>query len=47
MRYISDLRDMVHSSAEMFADKTAFKEKEDPKGEFKSISYKQFKEDIE
>lgn len=47
MRYISDLRDMVHSSAEMFADKTAFKEKEDPKGEFKSISYKQFKEDID
>lgn len=47
MRYISDLRDMVHSSAEMFADKTAFKEKEDPKGEFKSISYKQFKADID
>lgn len=47
MRYISDLRDLVHSSAEMFAEQPAFKEKEDPKGEFKSISYKQFKEDID
>jgi len=47
MRYINDLRDMVHSSAEMFGDKPAFKEKEDPKGEFKSISFNQLKDDID
>ena len=47
MRYINDLRDMVNSSAEMFGDKPAFKEKEDPKGEFKSISFNQLKDDID
>lgn len=47
MRYINDLRDMVHSSAEMYGEKTAFLEKEDPRGEFKPITFNQFKDDID
>lgn len=47
MRYINDLRDMVHSSAEMFGDKPAFLEKDVPGGEYKPISYAQLREDID
>lgn len=47
MRYINDLRDMVHSSAEMFGDRPAFLEKDVPGGEYKPISYAQLREDID
>jgi long-chain acyl-CoA synthetase len=47
MRYINDLRDMVHSSAELFGDDNAFLVKEVPGGEYVPIKYKQFARDID
>ncbi len=47
MRYINDLRDLVHSSAELYAEDPAFLVKDKPKGEYRPISYTQFKEEID
>lgn len=47
MRYINDLRDMVHSSAEMFGDKTSFLVKYKPRGEYRPITFNQLKSDID
>ena len=47
LRQISDIKDLVESSASLFADKTAFYIKDIPGGEYKPISYKQLKEDID
>ncbi|MBQ3610867.1 MAG: AMP-binding protein [Firmicutes bacterium] len=47
MRYINDLRDMVHSSAEMFGDKTSFLVKDKPRGEYRPITFNQLKSDID
>lgn len=46
MRYINDLRDMVCSSAEMYGDDPAFLVKDVPGGEYRPISYIQFRDDI-
>lgn len=47
MRYINDLRDMVCSSAEIFCDEPAFLVKDVPGGEYRPISYIQFRDDID
>lgn len=47
MRYINDLRDMVHSSAEMYGEDTAFKVKDKPKGAYRPISFIQLKNEID
>lgn len=47
MRYINDLRDMVCSSAEMYGDDSAFLVKDVPGGEYRPISYIQFRDDID
>lgn len=47
MRYINDLRDMVHSSAELYGDKTSFLVKDKPRGEYRPVSFNQLKSDID
>lgn len=47
MRYINDLRDMVHSSAELYGEEPAFLVKEVPRGEYAPVSFNRFKEDID
>ncbi len=47
MRYINDLRDMVHSSAELYGEDTAFKVKDVPRGEYRPITFNQLKDDID
>lgn len=47
MRYINDLRDMIHSSAELYGGDPAFLVKDVPHGEYRPISYVQFKDDID
>ncbi|MEE0772049.1 MAG: AMP-binding protein [Anaerovoracaceae bacterium] len=47
MRYINDLRDMIHSSAELYGDDTSFLVKDVPRGEYRPITYNQLKEDID
>ncbi|QIB70423.1 AMP-binding protein [Aminipila butyrica] len=46
-REISDLKDMVDSSAELFAEKDAYLVKLVPGGEYTPIKYKKFKADID
>ena len=43
-RPIKDLRDMLRSSCDIYADKAAFYEKHD--GQYRAITYKQFLEDV-
>lgn len=47
MRYINDLRDMVHSSAELYGDKTSFLVKDKPRGEYRPVTFNQLKADID
>lgn len=47
MRYINDLRDMIHSSAELYGNDTSFLVKDVPRGEYRPITYNQLKEDID
>ncbi|MFQ8602658.1 MAG: AMP-dependent synthetase/ligase [Anaerovoracaceae bacterium] len=47
MRYISNLKDMVNTSAEMFAEKDAFLVKDVPGGDYIPVKYKEFKTDID
>ena len=46
-RRINDLRDLVHSSAGLYGDKSAFLVKEKPGGAYRGISYRQFERDID
>ncbi|QAT43688.1 AMP-dependent synthetase/ligase [Aminipila luticellarii] len=46
-REISDLKDMVDSSAELFSEKDAYLVKQIPGGEYTPIKYRKFKEDID
>lgn len=45
-RPITDIKHMIKTSAEEFADNVAFRQKFDKKGEFESITYKQAYEEI-
>lgn len=52
VREITDLKDLINQSAELFADKPAFRfkkrmYKKDETPEFYTISYKEFKEEID
>ena len=44
---ITDLKDMINKSVEKFSDRPAYVFKTEKKGEFKEITYKQFKNDID
>jgi len=46
-RYIKDLKDMLNQSAEIFDDKPAFILKTDKPNKFKTISFDDFKEDVD
>lgn len=46
-RYINDLKDMLNSSAELYAEEPAYLVKDTPGGEYRPILYKQFKEDVD
>ncbi|HIU25004.1 MAG TPA: AMP-binding protein [Candidatus Copromorpha excrementigallinarum] len=46
-RDIKDLRDLVHSSAELYGDDSAFLVKDKPSGAYRGISYRQFEEDVD
>lgn len=46
-RYINDLRDLIQSSAEMFADDAAFLVKDTHKSDYRPIKYSKLKEDID
>lgn len=47
VRPIKDLRDLINSSCEMFADVDAYLYKDKAAGEFKGIKYSQVKEDMD
>lgn len=47
VRHISDIRQMLRSSAEIFADKPLFLVKRPPISEYQPISFTQFKSDVE
>lgn len=47
MRYINDLRDMIHSSAELYGQETSFLVKDVPRGEYRPITYAQLESDID
>ncbi len=47
LRYISDLKDMIVSSAKLYPDRTAYYVKETHGGEFQPISYRKTAEDID
>lgn len=47
IRPITDLRDLVNSSAELYGDKEAYLVKDKPGGVYQNISYRQFKKDID
>lgn len=44
---ITDLKDMINKSVKKYADRLAYVFKTDKKGEFKEVTYKQLKNDIE
>lgn len=46
-RYINDLKDMIDTSAELYAEDPAFMVKDVRGGEYRSISYRAFKADID
>lgn len=47
MRYINDLRDLVHSSAELYGEDTAFLVKDVPRGEYRPITFSHFKDEVD
>ena len=47
IRQISDLKDMLNQSAELFGGRTAFLIKKKAEGEYTPISYVQFKKDVD
>lgn len=46
-RSISDLKDMINSSAELYKEKAAYLVKDKPRGMYRPISFQQLKEDID
>lgn len=46
-RYINDLKDMLNSSAELYAEEPAYLVKDTPGGKYRPILYKQFKADVD
>lgn len=46
-RYISDLKDMINTSAELYDTRSAFLVKDTPGGEYRPIAYRQLKSDID
>lgn len=46
-RYINDLKDMLNTSAEIFAEEDAYLIKDVPGGEYRPIKYKQVKQDVD
>ena len=46
MRYITDIKDLIYSSAALYADHNAFLVKDKPGGEYQPIKYCQLKEDM-
>lgn len=46
-RLVTDCKDMLESSARIYADRTAYMYKPVPGGQYKSVSYVQFKEDVD
>ena len=47
VRTIQNLKDMLNSSAELFADRTAFFVKKTEGGSYEPVLYKQFKDDVD
>lgn len=47
MRYISDLRDMLHSSVELYGDRSAYLVKDVPGGEYRPVTYGTLNFDID
>ena len=47
VREITDLKDMLNSSAELYADRVAFLRKEKAGEAYKEVTYKEFKEDVD
>ena len=47
VREITDLKDMLNSSCELYADRVAFLRKEKPGEAYKEVTYKQLKEDVD
>lgn len=47
VREIKNLKDMLYSSVEIFGDKTAFMVKDIPGGDYRNISYHQFRQDVD
>ena len=45
-RTITDLKDLLVSSAELYGDNIAYLQKWDPKGEFQETTYRQALEDV-
>jgi len=46
VRRIRDLRELIHSSAELFGDRAAFLIKDKPGGEYQPVSYIQMLSDM-
>ena len=47
VRKIKNLKDMLYSSVDIFGDNTAFMVKDIPGGDYRSISYQQFRRDVD
>ena len=47
VREVDTLKDIITSSAELFADKTAYLEKDKKAEKFMPVTYRQMKEDID
>jgi len=47
VRPLSDLREMINKSAELYKDSAAYLQKDKPGGTFQPVSYKRFKDEME
>ncbi len=47
VRTVTDLRDLIGSSAELFPERTAYLKKDTPGGRFMPVTYRRLKEDID
>ena len=47
VRPVSDLRDMVNKSAQLYGERTAYLQKDRPGGTFQPVTYKRFKEEMD
>lgn len=46
-RSVSDIKDLLYSSADLYPNRTAFRYRENPKAEYIEASYTQFKNDVD